>query len=106
MRENAIGWVTSIGKIYRGASGSDGASSGYLGLSVSRETFGTKRPFSGLIDRQSSRHSLNPTVMSPSPADRRISRCSSVSCLRKALVSVRHGLPIVVTNLGVFPIRV
>lgn len=79
---------------------------GYLLLCVSRGTFVTYCPFSGCIDRQSSRHSLNPIVMSPSPADRRIARCSSVSILRKALVSVRHGLPIVLTNLRVIPIRV
>ena len=51
---------------------------GDLGLGVSRETFEAKRPLSGWIDRHNSRHSLNPTVMSPSPASSRISLCSGV----------------------------
>jgi len=74
MRENAIGWVTSIGKIYRGASGSDGASSGYLDLSVSRETFTAM----GWIALHNSRHSLKPTVISPCPAWSRISLWAGV----------------------------
>jgi len=37
-------------------------------VGVSCETFEAKRPLSGWIDRHNSRHSLKPTVMSPSPA--------------------------------------
>ncbi len=58
-----------------------------LGLSVPRETLPQKLALMGLIDTHSDRHSLNPTVRSPSPAASRIARCSSVSTRVKLTVS-------------------
>jgi hypothetical protein len=60
---------------------------GDLGLGVSRETLPQKLALMGLIDTHSDRHSLNPTVRSPSPAASRIARCSSVSTRVKLTVS-------------------
>jgi len=81
-----------------GAREAEGAFPGVLALldlaGVSRETFGTYWLLSGLMARHSSRHSLNPIVMSPSPAASKMARCSSVSGLRNQSVSVRHGLGI------------
>jgi hypothetical protein len=81
-----------------GSGEADGAFLGVLTLlalaDVSRETLGKKRGASGWIDRHNSRHSLNPMLRSPSPADSSISRCSGVSVRLKTRVSCLHGLGI------------